>query len=72
MLLHELNTKVPLSVKIQTGLNYAVQTWQLTLKNYSVFNQSKRICFLAVMQDKGSILIGKIYSHDEIWSLCSD
>jgi len=54
MFWYELKTKVWLSVKIRTGLNSAIQRWQLTLKNYSVVNQSKRTCLFVMTYNEGS------------------
>ena len=44
-----------LSVKIRTGLNSAVRTCQLTIKYYSVINQSKRTCLFVMTLNEGSI-----------------
>jgi len=45
---HNWKPKVFISVEIRTGLNSAVRTWQLTLQNYSVVNQSKRTCWFVL------------------------
>jgi len=48
MFWYKLKMKVCLSVKIRTDLNSAVRTCQLTLKYYSVINQSKRSCLFVM------------------------